>query len=136
MGVKVTGDDLGKQFQKVIVQAVEQASQEAMNDVGDLIQRKASKDAPLDTGKLRLSIYKKIHQWRHRKKTTVEIGSMGAVDRENGERYAVIQHETAEFNHPKGGRWKYIERNAYESVFYIRRKVVAKMRKHLRRLSK
>lgn len=133
--MKKQSDDIVKAFEQVVQAAVEQGSIEGLDLAGEVIKNRSSKSAPLDTGKLKLSIYKKLHVYKWRNKVTVEIGSMGAKDPDNGYMYAVIQHENPSFKHPRGGRWKYIENSAYESVSNIRRHVVGRIKANLKTLA-
>lgn len=84
------------------------AARKSLNNAGERLRQKTIPRAPIDTGKLRLSFY--IANGGQDNYPVVEVGSMGAVDRKNGFHYAIIQHETAEFEHHNGGEFKYLER--------------------------
>ena len=129
------GDDLVKAFRKIVIAGVNKGAEKGLSKGGELIKQKTIPRAPLDGGKLRLSIYTSLHQFKHRDKTVVEIGSMGAIDRSSGFRYAVIQHETKEFKHPRGGEWKYLEKTAYEQSKQVTSFVVSNIRRELKKLS-
>lgn len=111
---KVVVDIKGIEDNLARVQArIQAAARKALNEIGEDIKAKTIPRAPIDTEKLRLSFY--VKHGGTDKIPIVEIGSMGAVDRSNGFYYAIIQHETQEFEHPNGGEWKYLEKTVNEA---------------------
>lgn len=62
------------------------------------IQREATRRAPVETTRLRVSAY-----------TTVPKPSDIIVETGFGTEYAIAQHEGLTFNHPRGGQAKYLE---------------------------
>ena len=132
MATQVGGDDLGKKW-NAIMKRIEHAIEKGTMESGELMKKKIIPRAPIDSEKLRLSIYTSPHNYRNRHKFTVEIGSMGAVDRTNGFHYAIIQHETPEFKHPNGGQYKYIEAPVMENRMKFVDRVARKIRLTLKR---
>ena len=86
----------GKEAEALLKKAV---MQEALRCAADL-QGKSAREAPVDTGDLR-SNCNTSGMKETGDKAWYEVG----YDLE----YSVIQHETAWFNHPKGGKWKFLE---------------------------
>ena len=129
------GDDLVKAFRRIVVASVDKGAERGLFLGGQLIKQKTIPRTPLDHGKLRLSIYTSLHKFKHRNKTVVEIGSMGAVDRSNGFKYAIIQHETKEFHHSRGGEWKYLEKTTYEQSKRVTGFVISNIKRELKKLA-
>lgn len=76
--------------------AIQNATNQSLQDVAFEIMSKAQELAPLDTGDLRGSGYAEV------KNMNIELGFKAP--------YALVQHERMDFKHPKGGQAKYLER--------------------------
>lgn len=74
----------------------------AMRDIGQDLLGKSVKRAPLDNADLRGSGFTEVNG------TETIVGYT--------EPYALRQHETLEYNHPKGGEAKYLERPLNENI--------------------
>ena len=99
MSVKIRGmDKIEANFKKYRVEAFKQIK-DAVEDASFDLQGKSQRQAPIDTGDLRGSA-----------STTVDVKT-GKVTGEVGfnEEYALDQHESLEYNHPRGGNAKYLE---------------------------
>ena len=99
MSVKIRGmDKIEANFKKYRVEAFKQIK-DAVEDASFDLQGKSQRQAPIDTGDLRSSA-----------STTVDVKT-GNVKGEVGfnEEYALDQHESLEYNHPRGGNAKYLE---------------------------
>ena len=99
MSVKIRGmNKIEANFKKYKVEAFKQIK-DAVEDASFDLQGKSQRQAPIDTGDLRGSA-----------STTVDVKT-GNVKGEVGfnEEYALDQHESLEYNHPKGGNAKYLE---------------------------
>jgi hypothetical protein len=76
-------------------QAIQNATEQSLQEVALDVIGKARELAPLDTGDLRGSGYAKVEG------LNVELGFTAP--------YALIQHERLDFKHPRGGQAKYLE---------------------------
>lgn len=78
-----------------VLDAITNAAQDGLMDCGADLQSKSVQEAPVDTGDLRANCAVK------EKPLSVVVG----YDLP----YAMKQHEELEYNHPKGGKAKYLE---------------------------
>lgn len=78
----------------------QKAAMEALTDEANNILVEAVDEAPIDTGALRRS--GKVVPDDKETKVYVSFG-------DDVVNYAIIQHETPYYNHPRGGKWKYLE---------------------------
>jgi hypothetical protein len=95
-----------------MLDAAAEAVQDALVECGADLQSKSVQEAPVDTGDLRANCEVKEETL----KITVGYGLP----------YAMKQHEELGYNHPKGGKAKYLEdpfnENADRYVEHIRKK--------------
>ena len=99
MSVKIRGlDKIEANFKKWKVEAFKQIK-DAVEDASFDLQGKAQREAPIDTGDLRGSASTTITVRTN--KVTGEVGF-------NTE-YALDQHENHMYEHPRGGKDKYLE---------------------------
>lgn len=83
-----------KEFQKRAAK-VKSFTPKAMRDIGQDLLAKSVQEAPLDTADLRGSGFTEVDG------TTTTVGYTQI--------YATRQHEELEYNHPRGGKAKYLE---------------------------
>lgn len=117
MVVKLKGlSDIQRKMNRQL-KRIGEGSKQGLIDVALDLQGKSTERAPIDTGDLRGSGY--MSTFETPKEFTVEVG-FNTV-------YAVRQHEELNYNHPKGGEAKYLERplneNISQYVNHIRKKV-------------
>ena len=99
MSVKIRGmDKIEANFKKYRVEAFKQIK-DAVEDACFDLQGKAQNEAPIDTGDLRGSASTTI---------TVKVGKVTGEVGFNTE-YALDQHENHMYEHPRGGKDKYLE---------------------------
>lgn len=94
-------------------------TEEGMREVVTDIRQRAADRAPKDTGTLRGTAYETV---------------AGLFDEVVGsvhfpEKYAAMQHEHVEFEHPKGGEAKYLEKAMLEKADQIRDQLAAELAK-------
>jgi hypothetical protein len=83
-------------------QAIQNATEQSLQEVALDVIGKARELAPLDTGDLRSSGYAKVEG------LNVELGFTAP--------YALIQHERLDFKHPRGGQAKYLEQPLKQNI--------------------
>jgi len=88
-------------MEKRVRNAAISAAEDVVLDLAD----KALNLAPVDTGALRKSANPEVKVKNNKVSGTVTFSAKNPI---NGYDYALIQHEV-NFNHPKGGQWKYLE---------------------------
>jgi len=139
-GVALKGlEELSRQIARdgEVWQRVQQAAVRGMIENTEDLLGRAMRDAPVDEGTLRASgsaaVYangRAVAQRGFREvsgqpeapemveRTVVEGGMGDAVAGEVGFNtpYALVQHERLDFNHPKGGKAKYLEDNLKEQA--------------------
>lgn len=79
----------------------------AVRDVAFDVQGRATEKAPVDTGHLRESAYTEIDE--HAGGITATVG-FTATTKDGRFSYALVQHEGLDFEHPKGGEAKFLEK--------------------------
>lgn len=96
--IKIEGlEKVVANFNKVLGQ-IKYVNKQAMKDAADDLLMKAKNQAPIETGTLRRSGFVREI------KDGFEIGFGGEASA-----YAIVQHERLDFNHPHGGKAKYLE---------------------------
>ena len=105
-------DDVMKNLTAVLEQ-VPELTAEGLNEAAMDIGARAAEKAPVDTGDLRGSMTVD---------TIVYNGEAISEIRFN-EKYAAVQHERLDFNHPKGGEAKYLEKAAIEKAEQVAQRV-------------
>lgn len=120
MKVEVKSDLIS---QKEIERAIKKNVEKSVEEISEkIILGQAVRDAPIDTSALRQSgKVSKVETIGN--KTTATIGFYTP--------YAAVQHERADFNHPKGGRPFYLA-NALKNNINIIKKTLAKNFKKVR----
>lgn len=102
------------------VDDIERGSIQGLKDALLMVAEKSQEKAPVDTGDLRGSVYVEIDNKRiaegdqsgdHIITLTDELPENGTVGIVGfGSVYAANQHEHVEYDHPKGGEAKYLEK--------------------------
>ncbi|AVX31804.1 Bacteriophage HK97-gp10, putative tail-component [Carboxydocella thermautotrophica] len=100
------GKDLKWEWQ-FIAKKVDRKTEEALRICAADLQRKSAEQAPVDTGDLRANC--NVSKLTKRKgKASIRVGYNLP--------YAIVQHESLHFNHPKGGKAKFLEDPYKENV--------------------
>jgi len=86
---------------------------EGMEKVINDLTRRSKRLAPLDTGNLRGSGFGEVDATGSDEVIGTVIFNAGVDD--NGNSYALIQHENMAFRHPRGGQAKYLEQPLNEN---------------------
>lgn len=107
-----------------IAKLVDDAGLEGLDDVGDDLAGRAALDAPIEEGTLRGSTSTK---------TTRRPGGGGDVVVAFSTPYAARQHEETTWEHPRGGKAKYLEDNLKAQAGNYRRHLRDKVAEALRR---
>jgi len=123
---------LGRRIEDLLGQLPEEVQRRALMDAGLDILGRAMRRAPVDTGHLRESGWLEVNGVEMaRGQEDGSVSQAGAVPPTSQERasaritfnattedgrwsYAVIQHERTDFEHPRGGEAKYLERSMDE----------------------
>ena len=99
MSIEIDFELYDAEIQKQIIKTLDSAVHDCAMD----LKRESVNQAPIDTGALRRSAY--VYK-------TKELEREVGYDKNNAKgilgTYAIVQHER-NFNHPNGGKWKYLE---------------------------
>ena len=102
-----------------VTREIDQAIKEGLTDATLDLERRSKEEAPVDTGDLRGSGYSEV--------VNVYQGYKGLVGFNTP--YALIQHEDMTFNHPQGGKAKYLTDPLNRNATKYRRMIQEKARR-------
>ena len=105
-------------FQR-ITREIEEAIKEGLTDATLDLERRSKEEAPVDTGDLRGSGWSDV--------VNTYQGLKGSVG--FNEEYALVQHEDMTFNHPQGGKAKYLTDPLNRNATKYRRMIQEKARR-------
>jgi len=100
-----------------IARKVDKQTEDALRICAADLQRKSAEQAPIDTGDLRANCKAGDVKRYRRGEARVKIG-YNLV-------YAIVQHESLHFKHPRGGKAKFLEDPYKENVETYKR-IIAK----------
>jgi len=109
-----------------VTREIDQAIKEGLTDATLDLERRSKEEAPVDTGDLRGSGKGEVTNAYEGYKGTVSFNAGSADD---GVSYALIQHEDMTFNHPQGGKAKYLTDPLNRNATKYRRMIQEKARR-------
>jgi hypothetical protein len=105
----------------VVARRVEAELDDALEEIGEDLLGRAQRDAPIEEGTLRASGDVRVVTGRGAGVAVVSFNTP----------YAAKQHEELEYEHPRGGRAKYLEANLKAMAPAYRARIAAAFRKAL-----